>query len=96
MNKTIKLKDPVYGLILRADIDLESDQVKIPSIKLSLPKKASKLEKLLLKYTEIYAYDMIRNNFYDTIVQSKEYQKLLAKNGRIKTQTSGKTSKGRK
>lgn len=44
-----------------------------------LPIKASKLEKFLLKLAEIYSFDVLRTNMYDTLIASPEYKKHLEK-----------------
>ena len=74
--KTIRFTHPELKLIIKADLD---DGAAITTIKLSLPRKATKLEKLLLKFVEIYCYDQLRNNLHNAVLESKEYQKAAAK-----------------
>lgn len=76
--KTIRFTHPDYPLIVKADLEWENNEVVIKKIKFGLPTKASKLEKLLLKYVEIYCFDVLRNNMYNIVVESGEYNKFIA------------------
>ena len=73
--KKIRFTHPDLKIIIKAEIDCDTKTIN--KINFGLPKKASKLEKLLLKFAEIYCYDVLRNNFHNTILQSKEYQRLV-------------------
>lgn len=48
----------------------------VDSVKISLPQKASKGEKLLLKLVQIYCYDVLQNNLTREIYESKEFARL--------------------
>ena len=74
--KSIRFRHPEYGLIVKADLEWKDGDVVINNINFGLPVKASKLEKLLLKYVEIYCHDVLRNNMIATITQSMEYHKF--------------------
>lgn len=79
MKKLIRIKHPDLNLIIKVELEHRMDGVVINSIKFGLPQKASKLEKYLLKYVEIYAYDVIRKNLWGVICNSKEYKKFAEK-----------------
>jgi uncharacterized protein (DUF2132 family) len=78
MKKSIRFTHPDYALIVKADLEWENDEVLIKAIDFGLPIKASKLEKLLLKYVEIYCYDVLRNNMHIAVLQSKPYRTFIA------------------
>lgn len=73
----IKTKHPDLNLIIKVDVDGNTPP-DVSKIKFGLPVKASKLEKFLLKMVEIYSFDVLRNNMYDTLINSPEYKKHLA------------------
>jgi hypothetical protein len=77
--KIVTVKHPEYNFIMKAKMKLEEGQnaPAIASIKISLPKKAGKGEKLLLKLVEMYCYDVLRGNLVDSIQNSPEYSKFL-------------------
>lgn len=72
----IRVKHPELNIIIHAQLD---NELKLNVVKFGLPKKATKLEKLLLKFVEIYSYDVLRNNFHDYIINSVEYEKVCKK-----------------
>jgi hypothetical protein len=74
--KTLRINHPEFGLIIKANLEASGE---IKQLNFSLPRKATKLEKLLLKYVEIYSYDVLRNNMYNVVLESKEYTKFLGK-----------------
>ncbi len=73
--KNIRITHPELPLIIKAGLDWQNGVV-ITNVKFGLPTKASKLEKLLLKYIEIYCYDVFRNNMQDIITTSEPYKKF--------------------
>jgi hypothetical protein len=75
---TIRTKHPVLQLIIKAEVE-PGQSPDMSKITFGLPTKASKLEKFLLKLVEIYSYDVLRNNMYDTLINSPEYKKHLMK-----------------
>jgi hypothetical protein len=75
---TVRTKHPDLQIIIKAEVD-GTNPPDIAKITFGLPVKASKLEKFLLKYVEIYCYDVLRNNLYDTFINSPEYVKYLAR-----------------
>jgi hypothetical protein len=77
--KTIRFTHPDYALIVKADLEWENGEAVIKAIDFGLPVKASKLEKLLLKYVEIYCHDVLRNNMYNVILECDAYRKFVAK-----------------
>jgi hypothetical protein len=77
--KTIRFTHPDYPLIVKADLEWENNDAVVKAIKFGLPTKATKLEKLLLKYVEIYCFDVLRNNMYNVVVESAEYKKFVNK-----------------
>ena len=79
MNKELRIRHPDLGLILKTKVEFENNTIKMSPIKFGLPIKASKLEKLLLKFTEIYCYDVLRNNMENIVLQSVEYRKFVDK-----------------
>lgn len=80
---TVRTKHLELGLIIKAEVD--GDQPPdLSKITFGLPVKASKLEKFLLKLVEIYSFDVLRMNMYDTLVASPEYKKYLEKLARRK------------
>ena len=68
----IRFTHPDYGLIVKAELEWINKEALIKSINFGLPKKASKLEKLLLQFVQIYCYDVLRTNMVDVIVASNE------------------------
>lgn len=76
--KTIRFTHPDYPLIVKADLEWENGSAVIKAINFGLPQKANKLEKLLLKFVEIYCFDQFRNNMYNVIAESNEYKKFVA------------------
>lgn len=76
--KTIRFTHPEYPLIIKADLEWENGTAVIKEINFGLPQKANKLEKLLLKFVEIYCFDQFRNNMYNVIQESNEYNKFVA------------------
>lgn len=77
--RSIRFTHPEYGLIVKADLEWTNGEAVIKAINFGLPTKASKLEKLLLKYVEIYCHDVLRNNMINVILESVEYKKFVAK-----------------
>ena len=77
--KSIRFTHPEYPLIVKADLEWENNDAVIKKISFGLPTKANKLEKLLLKYVEIYCFDVFRSNMYNTILESLEYKKFVTK-----------------
>ena len=79
--KKLKVKHPEYQFTINAMLKLEDGKIEptISSIKISLPQKANRGEKLLLKLVEIYCYDVLCTNLLDDVLTSKEYQKLMIK-----------------
>jgi hypothetical protein len=85
MNKTLatlragrklRVKHSDLNLYINAMVKLDNANLVLDSLKISLPQKASKLEKLLLKLVQIYCNDVLINNMYNEVLTSKEYQKL--------------------
>lgn len=79
MKKSIRFTHPDYALIVKADVEWENGQAIIKAIDFGLPVKASKLEKLLLKYVEIYCRDVLRNNMVNVVLESDAYKKFVAR-----------------
>jgi hypothetical protein len=79
---TVRTKHPELGLIIKAEVD-GNTPLDPSKITFGLPVKASKLEKFLLKMVEIYSFDVLRNNMYDTLIASPEYKKYLGNLARI-------------
>jgi hypothetical protein len=77
--KIVTVKHPEYNFIMKAKMKLDDGQTApaISSIKISLPRKAGKGEKLLLKLVEMYCYDVLRGNLINDIQNSVEYHKFL-------------------
>lgn len=78
--KLLKTKPENLKIIIKFEVDEASNTPK--NIKLSLPTKASKLEKYLLRLANIYAYDIIRNQLYDYAAKSVELEKYLKRRDR--------------
>lgn len=79
--KKLRIKHPEYQFTMNVNLVMEDNDVEpsVYDIKISLPQKANKGEKLLLKYVQIYCYDILCNNLLKDVKESKEYQKLLEK-----------------
>lgn len=75
--KQIKFKHSEYQFTITATLRLENNEIVIDKVKIGLPVKASKGEKLLLKFAQIYCYDVLCNNLQESIVASLPYQKIL-------------------
>lgn len=75
--KLLRLKHSELQLIIKAQIDCSGKEPLIKEIKFGLPTKASKLEKYLLKLTNIYAYDVIRYHMAQFVEDSLEFKRLL-------------------
>lgn len=78
----IRTKHPELGLIIKAEVEGDTPP-DLSKITFGLPTKASKLEKFLLKMVEIYSFDVLRNNMYDTLINSPEYKKYLTNLTRV-------------
>lgn len=75
--KTLKLYHTDYKFTIKANMKLNNDNLLVvDSVKISLPQKASKGEKLLLKLVQIYCYDVLQNNLTREIYESKEFARL--------------------
>lgn len=72
--KQLRIHNKEYGLILKATVSWSRDQAE-PTIdvKIGLPRKATRLEKLLLKFVQIYCYDEFCQNMRNLVKQSPEY-----------------------
>lgn len=74
--KKLKIKHPEYQFTIHADIKLDHRYLVAQNIKITLPQKASKGEKLLLKLVQIYCYDVLQDNFIRNVYESKEFHRL--------------------
>lgn len=77
--KKIKVKHPEYAFTIHAELKLEDDKTE-PTIKfqkVNLPQTAKRGEKYLLKLVHIYCFDVMCNNLMDTVLNSREYQKII-------------------
>ncbi len=79
----IRFKHPDFGLIVKAELEWDGKEASVKTINFGLPQKASKLEKLLLKYVEIYCHDVLRNNMINVILESNEYKRFVAKQKKL-------------
>lgn len=70
--KTFKYRHPDLQILITGTINGDKDNFNIT--KISLPQKASKLEKYFLKLVQIYSYDVFMNNLQQEVVSSKEYK----------------------
>ncbi len=78
--KMIKVKHPEYAFTIHAELKMEDGQTE-PAVKfhkVNLPAAANRGEKYLLKLVQIYAFDVMAQNLLDSVLASKEYQKVLA------------------
>lgn len=82
--KKLKIKHPEYQFTINALLKMEDGKTEpsISGLSVSLPQKANRGEKLLLKLVQIYCYDVLCNNLHSEVVKSTEYQKLMAKLGK--------------
>ena len=76
IGKKLRVKHPDLNIYINVKVKLENANLTLDSLKISLPKKASKLEKLLLKLVQIYCNDVLVNNMYNGVLTSNEYQKI--------------------
>jgi len=74
--KILKIKHPEYQFTINANLKLNNDLITVEGIKVSLPQKATKGEKLLLKLVQIYCYDVLQQNLIKEVYESKEFGKL--------------------
>lgn len=74
--KVLKLYHTDYKFTIKANMKLDNDLLIVDSVKISLPQKASKGEKLLLKLVQIYCYDVLQQNLIKEVYESKEFGKL--------------------
>lgn len=79
MHKTIKIMSD-SSLIIKVDLDVQDGQVVIKKINFGMRQTATKLEKSLMNYINIYCYDVFRNNMLYVITGSKEYKKFAKDN----------------
>jgi hypothetical protein len=81
IGKKIKIKHPEYQFTINAIIKFEENKREplITIEKVSLPQKANRGEKLLLKLVQIYCYDVLATNLTKDVLESKEYEKLMEK-----------------
>jgi len=74
--KKLRVKHPDLDLYINASVKLTNTDLTVDSLKISLPQKASKLEKLLLKLVQIYCNDVLVNNMYNELMKSEQYLKI--------------------
>ena len=74
--KVLKLYHIDYKFTIKAKMKLDNDLLIVDSVKISLPQKASKGEKLLLKLVQIYCYDVLQTNLSREVYESKEFERL--------------------
>jgi hypothetical protein len=74
--KVLKLFHIDYKFTIKANIKLDNESLIVDSVKISLPQRASKGEKLLLKLVQIYCYDVLQNNLIREIYKSQEFERL--------------------
>jgi hypothetical protein len=74
--KKLKVKHPEYQFTINANLKLQNYALLVEGLKISLPQKANKGEKLLLKLVQIYCYDVLQNNLTSDVYASKEFIRL--------------------
>lgn len=77
--KMIKVKHPEYAFTIHAELKIEDGQTE-PTVKfrkVNLPTAAKRGEKYLLKLVQIYAFEVMAQNLLDSVLASREYQKVL-------------------
>jgi hypothetical protein len=98
IKKVIKIKHPEYLFTISASVEWneETQDASIVSIKFGLPLRATKLEKLLFKFVQIYGIDVMTQNFFNFVLESTEYKKFIMKNQNGQQHQLRKTSEGRR
>lgn len=81
--KELRVKHPVFNLSIKGNVKLVGNSLVVDGLKISLPQKATKLEKLLMKLVQIYCSDVLLNNLSNDFINSPEYNKLKASIGQV-------------
>ena len=74
--KILKLYHLEYKFTIKANLKLQGEFIIVDGVKISLPQKATKGEKLLVKLVQIYCYDVLQNNLIKDVYESKEFKRL--------------------
>jgi hypothetical protein len=77
IGKKIKVKHREYEFTINATIKLQDNEPLVTIEKISLPQKANRGEKLLLKLVQIYCYDVLTGNLIKDVLESEEYNKWM-------------------
>lgn len=76
VGRKLRVKHPILNLYINTNVKLDNSNLVLDPFKITLPQKATKLEKLLFKLVQIYCNDVLTNNLTNDILNSKEYQKI--------------------